>query len=154
MVINFTKHKGYSGSPALYMVSSVSCLWSGLHRWNWPLSPARTPELLIGYTSPSGTQHLCALHPNLPSLNEPQLPGPANKDFFAFVCSKCTGWQGGQTWRSGSLQPATLGLDSACPNDLTERLIVAGTWFHWAVQTKGRSFGLHTQNTALNSLQA
>lgn len=78
---------------------------------------ARSHELLIGYTKPSGSP--TSVCPPSWSLNQPQ---SCNKQpVLCFSCAANTHDGGLCTlWQSSSLQPVTVGLDSAWPNDLAE----------------------------------
>lgn len=78
---------------------------------------ARSLELLIGYTKPSGTQ--TSVCPPSWSSNQPR---HCNKQpLLCFLCAANTQDDGVcRLLPSSSLQPATVGLDSAWPNDLAE----------------------------------
>lgn len=78
---------------------------------------ARSLELLIGYTKPSGTQ--TSVCPPSWSLNQP--PSCNKQSLLCLLCAANRQNDGVcRLLQSSSLQPVTVGLDSAWPNDLAE----------------------------------
>lgn len=133
--------------PILQTVSPVSSLWSLSYRWNRPQNTLGLLNYDRLQVLPRLTTALCPF-PDLPSLNQLQLIYLAKTNFLLPWLSLAPNAQEDSEHRfDGPAHYSDLHWDSAqcCPNDPMQKLSVAGTLFHRTGQTKGRSFGFHSQ---------